>query len=146
MDDETLTPFVDALSATLIIMILVAISFILQTALSLEASARGFVDIPIISKHYTPIDFKQPLRVDVDKREILYLVNFILNDDDILKIKDSLANKKEFKIVVYTNQTEEKATVNILRFLSMIELSSDVNVTTKIILSRSLVGRLTWSK
>jgi hypothetical protein len=146
MGDETLTPFVDALSATLIIMILVAISFILQTALSLEATARGFVDVPIISKLYTPIEFKKPLLVNVDKREILYLVNFTLNDDDILKIKDSLANKKEFKVIIYTNQTEQKATVNILRFLSMIKLSSDVNVTTTIIQSRSLVGRLTWSK
>jgi hypothetical protein len=145
MDDETLMPFVDALSASLIIMILVVISFILQTTLSLEASAKGFVAIAMNSKNYTPIEFNRPLRIDIDKKEVLYLINFTLNKEEILKIKSSMIKESEVIIIIHTNQSVEKATVNLVRFYKMIKLPPEINIKSKIIHSESVVDRLTWS-
>ena len=83
MDDETLTPFVDALSASLIIMILIAISFILQNAIAIHESAKEFVDFEIEEEEYNPIDFRRPIKINIEKGEILFLVNFKLNKDEI---------------------------------------------------------------
>jgi hypothetical protein len=151
VDDEALTPFVDALSATLIIMVLVAISFILQTTLSLETSARNFVNtpaesaIPIKKTAYNPFNFQRPLRIDTDKKEILYFINFTLSYEDILNIKKSISSEKILNIMIRSNQSQEKATINMLRFIKLINLPKAIEIKTEIIESGSTVNRLTWS-
>ena len=151
MDDETLTPFVDALSATLIIMVLVAISFILQTTLSLEASARNFMSISdggfttVERTPYNPFDFQRPLRIDTDKKELLYFINFTLSNEDILNIKTSMSNEKTLNIMMRSNQSQEKATINMLRFIQLMSLPKAIEIKTEIIESGSTVNRLTWS-
>ena len=92
MNDEALTPFVDALSASLIIMILIAISFILQNAIAINASAKEFVDVQVKDNDYNPITFRPALKVDIESREILFLVNFDLdnNVDSSLLVNTSI--------------------------------------------------------
>ena len=146
MDDETLTPFVDALSASLIIMILIAISFILQNAIAIHESAKEFVDFEIEEEEYNPIDFRRPIKINIEKGEILFLVNFKLNKDEIETIRNEILKNPTLSINVKSKRSERKSTVNLIRFLSMMNLPDSISIKTNIESSKSTVSYLTWSK
>lgn len=146
MDDETLTPFVDALSASLIIMILIAISFILQNSIAIDQSARAFVDLQIEEKKYSPVVFAKPLRVDMEKREILYLSNFELTDEEINLIRNDIVQHKTLSIYIESKQSDKKNTANLVRFIAMLNLPQEISVKTRITRSKTIIDHLRWSQ
>jgi hypothetical protein len=146
VDDETLTPFVDALSASLIIMILIAISFILQNAIAIHESAKEFVDFEIDEESYTPIAFRRPIKIDYESKEILFLVNFELNEEEVTKIRNEILQNTTLTLHVKSKQSDRKSTANLIRFLSMMDLPKNISVKTHIETSKSTVSYLTWSK
>jgi hypothetical protein len=146
VDDETLTPFVDALSASLIIMILIAISFILQNAIAIHESAKEFVDFKIDEEEYNPIAFRRPVKIDFENNKILFLVNFELNEKEIETIRSQILQNATLTISVNSKQNDRKSTANLIRFLSMMDLPSSIFVKTNIEQSKSTVSYLTWSK
>jgi len=146
MDDETLTPFVDALSASLIIMILVAISFILQNITSIrDVAKQHVVDSKVEEEDGSPIKFNDPLSVDHENNEILFILNFKLADNDIKIIREELMSYERVKITIGGKQSERKMTANLIRFLAMMQLPRESNVETTIVPSRSTVSKLSWS-
>ncbi len=132
MNDEALTPFVDALSASLIIMILIAISFILQNAIAINQSAKEFVDVQIEGNDYNPVTFRPALKVDIDVRAILFLVNFDLDDVTKNKIREEIINYTALTVTIRTRQSDRQSTANIIRFINMMDLPQDIQVTTVI--------------
>ena len=146
MDDETLTPFVDALSASLIIMILIAISFILQNSIAIDQSARAFVDLQIEEKKYSPVVFAKPLHVDIKKREILYLSNFELTDEEINLIRSDIVQYKTLSIYIESKQSDKKNTANLLRFIAMLDLPQEISIKTRITRSKTIIDHLRWSQ
>lgn len=146
MDDETLTPFVDALSASLIIMILIAISFILQNAIAIHESAKEFVDFEIDEENYTPIAFRRPIKIDYESKAVLFLVNFELNEEEVTRIRNEILQNATLTLHVKSKQSDRKSTANLIRFLSMMNLPKNISVKTHIDISKSTVSYLTWSK
>jgi hypothetical protein len=146
VDDETLTPFVDALSASLIIMILIAISFILQNAIAIHESAKNFVDFKINEESFSPVSFRRPLKIDIKNKEILFLVNFELNKEEIEEIRNEIMQYSTLNLHVKSKQSDRKSTANLIRFLSMIDLPKNISVKTHIEPSKSTVSYLIWSK
>jgi hypothetical protein len=146
VDDEALTPFVDALSASLIIMILVAISFILQSAIAINESAKAFIDFEIKNENHTPIFFREPLNIDFEKKEITFLINFELNEEEIAQIKSDLLQKSTLSLRIKSKQPDRQSTANIIRFLSMIDLPEGISVKTSIEPTKSTVSYLIWSE
>jgi len=144
VDDETLTPFVDALSASLIIMILIAISFILQNAIVIGSSAKNFVDFQVEEETYSPIEFRRPLRVDIEKKEILFIVNFELTEEEISAIREDMLQYPKVNLHIKSKQSERKSTANLIRFISMIDLPKQIVVSTKIEASTTTTSHLTW--
>ena len=82
MDDNTLAPFVDALASALIMMVLVAVFFLLQSITEIEAAAKVYAVSPnsLKGKNFKPIFFHVPIKVNMDKKEILYMSNFDLSE------------------------------------------------------------------
>jgi hypothetical protein len=146
MDDETLTPFVDALSATLIIMVLVCISFIVQSALTVADSARKYTEIKVSEDESVPIEFNSPLKIDLEKNELVYLVNFEMNQDEITLIKKDLEGVSSVEFVVSSKDTEKKSVANLFRFLIALNLSKEVTVRTKIVRIDESLSKITWGK
>lgn len=146
MDDQTLAPFVDALASALIMMVLVAVFFLLQSMSSIAASAKLYtVSIDKNVKQFSPIVFHKPLKVDLDKNELLYVLNFELELDDIKAIRNEiLAAKKEVKVIVKSDDIEKKVMVNLLRFLHQIDLPKEQKVKTVFAKSNSTISKIIW--
>jgi hypothetical protein len=145
MDDDTLTPFVDALSATLIIMVLVSISFIVQSALTVADSARKYTEVKLDEDESVPIEFNKPLKIDIDKNELIYLVNFELTPEEVKAIKDDFYGSKSVEFVVRSKDSDKKAAANLLRFLIALNLSKEINVKTRIVQMDESLSKITWS-
>lgn len=146
MDDETLTPFVDLLSGTLVIMLLVAMSFIIQGAVIVTDSARKYTQIKIEEDESSPIEFNRILKIDLDKNEIVYLVNFELTPEEVESIKKDLSGLKSVEFIVSSKDTEKKSVANLFLFLTALKLSKELEVRTKIVSIDESLSKITWGK
>lgn len=146
MDDETLTPFVDALSASLIVMVLIAISFILQNAIALNDSAQSYVDVSVKDDAYSPIFFRKPVKIDFDKKEILFLVNFELTEIEIENLRNELLQYSSLNFRIESRETDKKSTASLIRFILMMSLPKDIPITTEIKQTKNTLSKLIWSK
>lgn len=146
MDDNTLAPFVDALASALIMMVLVAVFFLLQSMASIAESAKLYtVSINNDVKQFTPIIFHKPLKVDMEKNELLYILNFDLDLDDIKAIKTKIiASKKDITVTVKSDDTDKKAMVNLLRFIQQLALPKEIKVKTVFAKSNSTISKIVW--
>jgi hypothetical protein len=145
VNDDTLTPFVDALSASLCVMVLVSISFIVQNTLQLVSAAKGHVEKSIIKSDQIPIKFNLPIAIDLSKNEITYASNFRLTETEIEYIRQDIDNFGKVKIVLMSNQSQAKSTANLIRFLLMLKLADGMPIETEIIEISSPVSLLKWA-
>ena len=145
MDDEALAPFVDALASSLIVMVLVCIFFLIQTATAISSAAKLESVANVEDKeYYSPISYREIFSSDLTNNEFKYVVNFKLTKEFIGQIKDKLADAKKVKIVVETRDSEKKSTVNILRFLQYLALPKKIKIKTEILKSNSVLSKLRW--
>lgn len=148
MDDDTLAPFVDALASALIMMVLVSIFFLIQTATSITTSAK----LHTINSHevdeqnplFTPIVYRDVVEYELENNKFKYVVNFKMEDKYVALIKQSLVDAKEIKIIIESNDSQKKSVVNIITFLDSIKLPAGVKVKTEINKSDSVLSKLSW--
>lgn len=148
MDDETLAPFVDALASALIIMVLVALFFLLQSATSLSSSAKLMtVSVSPVAEDrplFTPISYRKPISVDFDDNKIVYLLNFELSEADREKLKEVVSKHRNVVFTFYSNDVDTKITANMIRFLIELALPQEINVKTIIEKSDSSLSKVRW--
>jgi len=146
MDDETLGPFVDALASALIVMVLVAVFFLIQSAASLTQSAKLITesDNTVKEKKFSPIIFRKPLSVNFEKREIRYIVNFALTESDIKTIREQILLDKKVTFTFYSDSSDKKTTVNLIRLLKELGLPRFIEVNNSFQKANSSISKLTW--
>jgi hypothetical protein len=148
MDDETLAPFVDALASALIIMVLVAIFFLLQTATSIETAAKvmSISEKPIEEDRplFNPVIFRKPMSVDLVNNHIVYVVNFELNEQQLQDVRNDMLQGNSLNITFYSNDKEHKTTANLIRLLMKLGLPDDVSIQTTIQKSESSLSQVKW--
>lgn len=146
-DDSALAPFVDALSSALIIMVLIAIFFILQSATSvMELSKQVTVTNMTIEDRelFNPVVFRRPIKVDFNERKIIYLLNFRLDPDEIELLNANLNNFREISIKISSSESPEKVTSMLIHFLNLIENTQDKEIKTSFENISDSVSILTW--
>ena len=147
MDDNTLAPFVDALASALIMMVLVAVFFLLQSITSIAESAKLYTVSPntLEEKRFSPIFFHKALRVDLEKNEILYMSNFNLTPETLEKVKQELIEATtEVTLTFYSNDSDTKITANLLRFLGQLDLPRDKVPKIAFAESESTISKIIW--
>lgn len=144
MDDDTLAPFVDALSSALILMVLVSIFFMLQTATSLSSAAKQQSLNDIQENAYSPIMYHDVMRSNLDEHEFSYLVNFKLNKDFIEDIRAQMLDAKKVKITIYSRDDVKKNTVNLIRLLKYLQLPAQIKVETSMQPSTDVLSTVKW--
>lgn len=149
MDDDTLAPFVDALASALIMMVLVSIFFLVQTATSLTASAKltTISDKEVYEQKplFTPIIYRDVVEYQLDHNRFRYIVNFKLDDVHKDIIKDRLKDAKEIKVTINSNDSQKKSVVNIIAFINAMKLGEKVKVNSEILPSDSVLSSLSWT-
>ena len=148
MDDDSLAPFVDALASALIVMVLVSIFFLVQTAMTVQEKAKLIVinDKPIEESEPAPdpIVFRELINIDLDNNTLTYLLNFKMDEQLITQIRSQLLSGKSVEITVTSSDAEKKSVVNLLRFLGFMDLPDEIDVKTKIEQSDKLLSTLSW--
>ncbi|MGX9416358.1 hypothetical protein ACXJY6_12770 [Vibrio sp. RC27] len=144
MDDDSLAPFVDALSSALIIMVLVCIFFMLQTATSLSSAARQHTLNNIEEEDKSPIIYQQIIRANLDEHQFDYLINFKLEKEFVEQIKAQLQGANKVEIVIQSRDNNRKNTVNLMRFLAYLKLPSDIKVHTSMKITNNVVSTVKW--
>lgn len=144
MDDDTLAPFVDALSAALILMVLVSIFFMLQTATSLGSAAKQQSLNDIDEKRYNPIVFHDVLRSNIDEHQFEYLINFRLEKEMVEQIRAQMLKGKKVKVTIQSRDDLRKNTVNLMRFLAYLKLPSQIKVETSMQSTTNVLSTVKW--
>ena len=149
MDDDTLAPFVDALASALIMMVLVCIFFLVQTATEIQSAAKLQPVANIkAGVSFTPITYREIYSSNLETKEFSYIVNFVLEDELVEQIKAQInaqiSTIKELKITIESNDSGKKSTVNILRFIRYLNLDHDVKISTEIHPSDSVLSKVKW--
>lgn len=144
MDDDTLAPFVDALSSGLIVMVLVSIFFMLQTATSLTSAAKQMTLNNINENRYTPIVYHDVKRVDLEAHKFNYLINFKLEPELIELIKLQMIEATKVKFTIYSRDDDKKNTVNLLRLLAYLQLPSTIKVETSMQSTTEVLSTVQW--
>lgn len=149
MDDDTLAPFVDALASALIMMVLVSIFFLVQTATSITAAAKlttiSNKEIDEQKPLFTPIIYRDVVEYQLDNNRFRYIVNFKLDDVHKDIIKDRLKDAKEIKVTINSNDSQKKSVVNIIAFINAMKLGEKVKVNSEILPSESVLSSLSWT-
>lgn len=149
MDDDTLAPFVDALASALIMMVLVSIFFLVQTATSITAAAKlttiSNKEIDEQKPLFTPIIYRDVVEYQLDNNRFRYIVNFKLDDVHKDIIKDRLKDAKEIKVTINSNDSQKKSVVNIIAFINALKLGEKVKVNSEILPSESVLSSLSWT-
>ncbi|TYL48405.1 hypothetical protein [Marinomonas sp. IMCC 4694] len=149
MDDDTLAPFVDALASALIMMVLVAIFFLVQTATSLTASAKlttiSDKDLHDQRELFTPIIYRDVVEYNLDENRLRYIVNFKLDEMHKILISNSLKSAESLRITINSNDDKKKSTVNMLNFLRDMNFSKNVKVYTEVLPTTSVLSSLSWT-
>lgn len=149
MDDDTLAPFVDALASALIMMVLVSIFFLVQTATSITAAAKlttiSDKEVDEQKPLFTPIIYRDVVEYQLDNNRFRYIVNFKLDDVHKDIIKDRLKDAKEIKVTINSNDSQKKSVVNIIAFINAMKLGEKVKVNSEILLSDSVLSSLSWT-
>jgi hypothetical protein len=148
MDDETLAPFVDALASALIIMVLVALFFLLQSATSLSSSAKLMTvstspvdeDRPL----FNPIVYRKPISVDFADSKIVYLLNFELKEEDRVQLRTEILSHPQVSFTFYSNDADTKVTANMIHLLVKLALPPEIKVKTSIEKSDSSLSKVKW--
>lgn len=148
MDDETLAPFVDALTTALIIMVLVAMFFLLQSVAAISSSAKlmtvSSAPVEEDRPYFNPIVFRKPVSVNFPANEIVYLINFELKADELSQLKEVLMKYKQVNFVFYSNDTDTKIVANMVHFLGALALPAEIKVVTRIEKSDSSLSKVKW--
>ena len=144
MDDDTLAPFVDALSSALIIMVLVSIFFMLQTATSLSSAARQQSLNDIAEHDSSPIIYQDIVRANLEEHQFEYLINFKLEKEFVEKIRAQLVDAKSVKIAIHSRDNSRKNTVNLMRLLAYLKLPPEIKVQTSMQLSTNVTSTVKW--
>lgn len=144
MDDDTLAPFVDALSSALIIMVLVSIFFMLQTATSLSSAARQQSLNDIEEHDSSPIIYQDIVRANLEEHQFEYLINFKLEKEFVEKIRAQLVDAKSVKIAIHSRDNSRKNTVNLMRLLAYLKLPPEIKVQTSMQLSTNVTSTVKW--
>ncbi|MDV7105621.1 hypothetical protein R3X26_14535 [Vibrio sp. TH_r3] len=144
MDDDTLAPFVDALSSALIMMVLVSIFFMLQTATSLNSAAKQQSLNDIQEQSNTPIVFHDVLRSNLEEQQFEYLVNFKLEKQFVETIRAQILQASSVKFIIYSRDDARKNTVNFLRLLAYLKLPPHIKVETEMQSSKNVLSLLKW--
>ncbi|RXJ72564.1 hypothetical protein CS022_14730 [Veronia nyctiphanis] len=148
MDDDSLAPFVDALASALIVMVLVSIFFLVQTAMTVQEKAKLIVinDKPIEESEPAPnpIVFRELINIDLDNNTLTYLLNFKMDEQLITQIRSQMLSGQTVEITVTSSDAEKKSVVNMLRFLGFMDLPDEIDVKTKIEQSDKLLSTLSW--
>lgn len=149
MDDDTLAPFVDALASALIMMVLVSIFFLVQTATSITAAAKlttiSDKEVDVQKTLFTPIIYRDVVEYQLDNNRFRYIVNFKLDDVHKDIIKDRLKDAKEIKVTINSNDSQKKSVVNIIAFINAMKLGEKVKVNSEILPSDSVLSSLSWT-
>lgn len=149
MDDDTLAPFVDALASALIMMVLVSIFFLVQTATSITAAAKlttiSDKELDEQKTLFTPIIYRDVVEYQLDNNHFRYIVNFKLDDVHKDIIKDRLKDAKEIKVTINSNDSQKKSVVNIIAFINAMKLGEKVKVNSEILPSDSVLSSLSWT-
>lgn len=149
MDDDTLAPFVDALASALIMMVLVSIFFLVQTATSITAAAKlttiSDKEIDEQKPLFTPIVYRDVVEYQLDNNRFRYIVNFKLDDVHKDIIKERLKGAKEIKVTINSNDSQKKSVVNIIAFINTMKLGENVKVSSEILPSDSVLSSLSWT-
>ena len=144
MDDDSLAPFVDALSSALIMMVLVSIIFMLQTATFLNSAAKQQSLNDIQEQDTTPIVFHDVMRSNLDEHQFEYLVNFKLEKDFVAQIRAQMLQANSVKIIIHSRDNAKKNTVNLLRLLAYLKLPPQIKVETEMQPSTNVLSILEW--
>lgn len=148
MDDDTLAPFVDALASALIMMVLVAIFFLVQTATSLTASAKLSTisdnDIEEKTILFTPITYRNVVEYKLNENRFRYIVNFKIDDVHKDLISQKLKTAKEIVITVNSNDDKKKSVVNIINFIRALGIPPEIDVRSEVLPSDSVLSSLSW--
>ena len=149
MDDDTLAPFVDVLASALIMMVLVSIFFLVQTATSITAAAKlttiSDKEVDEQKTLFTPIIYRDVVEYQLDINHFRYIVNFKLDDVHKDIIKDRLKDAKEIKVTINSNDSQKKSVVNIIAFINAMKLGEKVKVNSEILPSDSVLSSLSWT-
>ncbi|WED20666.1 hypothetical protein L3Q72_08380 [Vibrio sp. JC009] len=144
MDDDTLAPFVDALSSALILMVLVSIFFMLQTATSLSSAAKQHSINDIDENKYSPIVYHDVMRANLDEHQFEYLINFKLEKEFIEQIRSQMLEAKKVKIIIHSRDDVKKNTVNLMRLLAYLKLPSEIKVETSMQTTTNVLSTVEW--
>lgn len=144
MDDDTLAPFVDALSSALILMVLVSIFFMLQTATSLSSAAKQQSLNDLNETPFDPIAYHDVLRPDLERHQFNYLINFKLEDDFVAKVREQMLGAREVKITIYSRDNVKKNTVNLIRLLTHLKLPPQIKVKTAMQTTTDVLSTVKW--
>ncbi|WP_375749703.1 hypothetical protein [Vibrio sp. HN007] len=144
MDDDTLAPFVDALSSALIMMVLVGIFFMLQTATSLNSAAQEASLNDFQESEYNPIVYHEVMRSDLDEHQFEYLINFKLEPEFVESIRGQLLEAQKVKFTIYSRDDLKKSTVNLIRLLKYLQLPSHIKVETSMQPTTNVLSKVKW--
>lgn len=147
-DDGAMAPFVDALASALIIMVLIAFFFLLQSATSVLDLAKKMTvtNITVDEERplFNPVVFRRPIRVDLDEKKIVYLLNFRLDAEEITKLNDQIRDYTELTVKITSAESPEKVTAMLIHFLSIIENAEEKSITTRFEIVSDNISVLTW--
>lgn len=148
MNDDTLAPFVDALTSALIIMVLVSIFFLVQTATSITQSAKLVTitnnNIDEGTPLFTPITYRDVVEYSLDEDLFRYIVNFKLDSVHRDLIAAKLKDATYLMITIKSNDDKRKSAVNILKFIETMNISPGIEVHTEVLPSNSVLSSLSW--
>lgn len=144
MDDDTLAPFVDALSSALIMMVLVSIFFMLQSATSLNAAAQKASLNDFQESEYNPIVYHEVMRSNLEGHQFEYLINFKLEQEFIDSIREQLLEAQKVKFTIYSRDDLKKSTVNLIRLLKYLQLPSHIKVETSMQPTTNVLSKVKW--
>lgn len=147
-DDSALAPFVDALSSALIIMVLIAIFFLLQSATSvIDLAKKVTVTNMTVEEErppFNPVVFRKPIKVDFEEKKIVYLLNFRLEPAEIEHLNTTLRDYDQINIKIVSSESPEKVTSMLIHFLSILEGSNNKKINTTFEIVTDNVSVLTW--
>jgi hypothetical protein len=147
-DESSMAAFVDALSAALMIMVLISLFFMLNSATAVIDLAKRvpvtFISVDEEAPPFNPVVFRPPIRLDLDAQQIVYLLNFRLDSEQIAAINDSIRDYRSLHVRIVSSETPEKVTAMLIRFLSIIENPLEKDITTTFEIVTDNVSILSW--
>lgn len=128
-NDDVMAPMVDALTGALSAVVLVSIFMMISVTATVPKALQefGLESLVKAQEEMNDIFKREPPFLDLNNNRIYFFKIFKLEPEQILMLKDAFSKKAPKKMTVYSNESENVISFNVLFFLNSLNLSDYLN-------------------